>query len=125
MKKRVLATLLTGLLLVGTTATCFANDDGISRSITTTNATASFSHFVSTGGGQSIMVEQQVVQREPLAIPNKYKDKVYTHSNTLVGEVAKVSSSRTVTAGKYIRIDWTRGYVNSVLHSERLLMEVQ
>lgn len=121
MKKRILASLMLALMLLGTTATCLAGTDGVTRSITSIFSTATFSHFVSTGQGQSLRVEQQVTERHPTT------EDVYTdvHNSSSVGMATSVYTERRADAGyRYLRIDWTKSYLNSSLYSELPKLDV-
>lgn len=116
MKRKIVVGLMAGLLL-GTVGTYFADTDGLNRSITTINATASFTHDISTGGGQSIMVEQQISE---LRLSDGKYVHVDVHDNTVVGGNRTVISERKVTDGyRYTQINWTKGYVNGLVHSFR------
>lgn len=116
MKKRILAVLATGLLLVGTTTTCLAGSEGLTDSLTSTLAKASFQHSTM-GGGQRLEVSHRVVERRDsdglrLAVSNY---------GVSVGGASTVSAQRQVTAGyKYDEALWVRGYVNSVVYAERI-----
>lgn len=111
MKKRILAVLATGLLLVGTTTTCFAASPKLTHSITTEKAVAEFTY---TTYGQMLRVEQEVVERDV------FGTRVWRfHSNTNGATVSAVSSTRKVTQGyTYEYIEWTKAYVNNVLYSQ-------
>lgn len=114
MKKNIITSIMVALLLLGITATCLADTGSFDNSITATRATAKFYHFISTGEGQVIEVEQCVTERH-LATADVY---TVTHGTNVVGGSTTVTSVRNAGVGcKYLWIDWTRGYVDHAFNA--------